>query len=106
VSYSLHPEHKSLAPCGDPCSGNTRGLLQRMHVAASQPRYIGKESDRRWDHGENISLLTFKPAQFDELGKMVKAEPALIKQLAIVPIKELARKANVDRNTIRKMLRG
>jgi pyrroline-5-carboxylate reductase len=77
-----------------------------MHVVAAQSRYIGKETDRKWDHGADLSLLTFKPAHFDELGKMAKADPALIEQLAAVPVKALARKANVDRNTIRKMLRG
>jgi hypothetical protein len=77
-----------------------------MPVVASQPRYIGKETDRKWDQGEDLSLLTFKPAEFDELGKMAKADPALIDQIAKVPIRVLARKANVDRNTIRKMLRG
>jgi hypothetical protein len=77
-----------------------------MHVLASQPRYIGKETDRKWEQGEDLSLLQFKPAQFEELGKMAKADPALVEQIAAVPIKALVRKANVDRNTIRKMLRG
>jgi hypothetical protein len=104
--YPLHPEYKSLAPDGSPCNGNTRGLLQRMHVIAGQSRYIGKETDRKWDQGGDFSLLAFKPAHFDESGKVVKADPALIQQLAVVAIKALARKANVDRNTIRKMLRG
>ena len=104
--YPLHPEYKSLAPDGAPCGANTRGLLQRMHVVAGQSRYIGKETDRKWDHGGDLSLLQFKPAQFDELGKMAKADTALIEQIAAVPIKELVRKSNVDRNTIRKMLRG
>ena len=48
----------------------------------------------------------FKPAQFDELGKMPKADPELIERIAVLPIKALVRKANVDRNTIRKILRG
>jgi hypothetical protein len=53
----------------------------------------------------NFSLLMFKPAQFDELGKMAKADQVLIGRLTAVPIRELARKANVDRNTIKKILR-
>ena len=43
---------------------------------ASQARYIGKETDRKWDQGADISLLSFKPALFEEAGKMVKADPA------------------------------
>lgn len=70
------------------------------------PRYIGKESDRKWDHGEDLSLLTFKPAQFDEFEKMATADPTLIERLAAVPIKAVAGMANVDRSTIRKVLRG
>jgi hypothetical protein len=105
-AYPFHPENKSLAPDGAPCSRNTRGLLQRMHVVASQPRFIGKETDRKWDHGEDFSLLNFKPAQFDELGKIVKADPALIEQLQTESIKAVVRKTKIDRNTIRRILRG
>jgi hypothetical protein len=104
--YPLHPEYKSLAPDGSPCNGGTRGLLQRMHVVAGQSRYRGKETDRKWEQGGDFSLLTFEPAHFDEIGKMVKADPALIAQFAAVPIKELVRKSGVDRNTLRKVLRG
>ena len=104
--YTLHPESKSLAPDGTPCDAHTGGLLQRTHVIASQSRLVGKETDRKWDHGGDFSLLQFKPAQFDELGKMAKADATLIERIVAVPTKALARKANVDRNTIRKMLRG
>jgi hypothetical protein len=72
--YPLHPEFKSLAPDGTPCGANTRGLLLRMHVVATKPYYIGRETDRKWKHGEDLSLLMFEPAQFDELGKMVNVD--------------------------------
>jgi hypothetical protein len=104
--YPLHPESKSLAPDWTPCTGNTKGLLQRMHIVAVRARYIGKESDRKWERGEDFSLLQFTPTQFDESGAMAQADPALIEQLKVVPIKELARKTGIDRNTIRTMLRG
>jgi hypothetical protein len=104
--YPIHPEWKSLAPDGTPCSGNTRGLLQRMHVHATQLRYRGKETDRKWEPGGDFSLINFKPAQFDEDDRMIKADQALMERIATMPIKALARKANVDRNTVRKVLRG
>ena len=104
--YPFHPESKSLAPDGSPCTADTRGVLQRIHVSAMRARFIGKETDRKWEHGEDFSLLAFKPAEFDDLGKIVRADPTLIEQLAALPIKEIARKANVDRNTIRKITRG
>ncbi|MBB5328427.1 DNA polymerase [Tunturiibacter gelidoferens] len=104
--YPFHPESKSLAPDGSPCTADTRGVLQRIHVTAMRTRFIGKETDRKWEHGEDFSLLAFKPTEFDDLGKIVKASPTLIEQLAPLPIKAVARKANVDRNTIRKIMRG
>lgn len=105
-THPFHPEYKSLAPDGTPCEGNTRGLLQRMHVVGTQLRYTGKETERKWDHGEDLSLMTFRPAQFDEVGKTVKADPVFIENLSVMSIKEIVRKTNIDRNTIRKMLRG
>lgn len=77
-----------------------------MQIHATKLRYIGKETDRKWEQGGDISLLQFRPAQFDELGDIVKADQAVIERLSVVPIKEIARKTNIDRNTIRKMLRG
>ena len=55
--YRGHPEAKSLAPGGGPCEGRTRGLLQRTPVVASGFRFIGKETDRRWEQGEDISIV-------------------------------------------------
>jgi hypothetical protein len=104
--YLRHPESKSLGPDGSASTGATKGLLQRMHVVASRVRYIGKETDRQWERGEDFSLLTFRPAQFDGIGTMAKAGPDLIQRAKDVPIKEIARRVDVDRNTIRKMLRG
>ncbi len=104
--YSLHPEYKSLAPDGSSCDGNTRGLLQRMHVIADQSRFIGKETDRKWDQGEDLSLFAFKPAHFEESSKTAKADSRTMELLALAPIKAVAREAEVDRNTVRKVLRG
>ena len=36
-SYQNHPEAKSLGPDGKPCEFDTRGLLQRAHIAANWP---------------------------------------------------------------------
>ena len=62
----------------------------RMFIAG-QSRYIGKETDRKWDQGGDFSLLAFKPAHFDELGKVVEADQALIERIMTVPIKVLVR---------------
>jgi len=43
IQYQRHPEAKSLAPDGIPCTAETRGLLTRAHVIAGEIRYVGKE---------------------------------------------------------------
>jgi hypothetical protein len=44
--YRERPEHKSLAPDGTPCQGETAGLLGRRPVEAFRIAYVGKESNR------------------------------------------------------------
>ena len=69
-SYQNHPEAKSLGPNGKPCEFDTRGLLQRAHIVANWPPiYIGKESDRHWEEGEDLSLLEFKAIEYRRKGK-------------------------------------
>lgn len=43
--FNIHPEPKSLAPNGTHCLRNTRGLLKRRPVHATDVRYIGKEAN-------------------------------------------------------------
>ena len=70
--YPFHPESKPFAPDGSPCAADTQGVLQRMHVTAMRARYIGKETDRKWEHGEDFSLLAFKPAEFETWARLPK----------------------------------
>ena len=71
-SYQNHPEAKSLGPDGKPCEFDTRGLLQRAHIVANWPLiYTGKESDRHWEEGEDLSLLDFETIQYRRRGNVV-----------------------------------
>ncbi len=55
-SYPWHPEAKSLAPDSKPCSELTAGLLKRTPVTAGDFQAIAKETDRRWEREEDISI--------------------------------------------------
>jgi hypothetical protein len=59
IEYQEHPEAKSFAPDGTPCQPSTTGLLRRVHVVAGEIRHIGKETDRKWEEGDDISILEF-----------------------------------------------
>jgi hypothetical protein len=56
--YIRHPEAKSLGPDGEPCTEDTRGLLQRAHITAGQIRYVDKETSSMWSQGDDLSVLS------------------------------------------------
>jgi len=104
--YLRRPESKSLAPDGTPCVADTQGLLKRASVVAGEIIPVGKDTDRRWEQGEDMSLVDFKVLEYWPAGNMVVADTTQIDQIARLPKKELVRRSNLDRNTIRRILRG
>jgi hypothetical protein len=53
--YLGKPELKSLAPDGTRCTGATHGILGRSRITAHKLIPVGKETDRRWEQGEEPS---------------------------------------------------
>jgi hypothetical protein len=103
-AYQNHPEAKSLGPDGKPCEFDTRGLLQRAHIVANwPPMYIGKESDRHWEEGEDLSLLEFKTVQYRRKGNAV-ADDELLARIARVPKREFMRRG-INQHTLEKICR-
>lgn len=101
-SYQNHPEAKSLGPDGKPCEFDTRGLLKRAHVVANWPPiYIGKESDRHWEEGEDPSLLDFKTTEYKRKGNAVATDEQLAR-IAQVPKREFMRRG-VNQHTLEKI---
>jgi hypothetical protein len=91
-SYQNHPEAKSLGPDGRSCEADTRGLLQRAHIVANWPPiYIGKESDKHWEGGEDLSLLDFKTVEYKRKGYAVATDKQL-GRIAKVPKREFMRR--------------
>lgn len=98
--YLSHPEAKSLAPDGTPCVGDTQGLLRRASVVAKEiPRFVGKETDRRWSQVEDASLLTFSPIEYQPDGNVV-ADSALRKQISRCGMRPLIRQTGLSQHTI------
>lgn len=103
-SYQNHPEAKSLGPNGEPCEFDTQGLLQRAHIVANWPPiYIGKESDRHWEEGEDLSLLESKTIQYQRRGSAV-ADDAQLARIAKVPKREFMRRG-INQHTLEKICR-
>jgi hypothetical protein len=101
-SYQNHPEAKSLGPDGKPCESDTRGLLHRAHIIANWPPiYIGKESDKHWEEGEDLSLLEFKAIEYRRKGFAIASNEQL-KQIATIPTRELMRRG-INQHTLEKI---
>jgi len=100
-SYQNHPEAKSLGPDGKPCEFDTCGLLQRAHILAGEHIPIGKESDRHWEEGEDISLLEFKAIRYQRRGK-VTATPEQLERIEEVPKREFIRRG-INQHTLEKI---
>jgi hypothetical protein len=104
--YPCHPESKSLAPDGSNCSATTRGLLQRASIIAGKQRYVGKETDRRWEHGEDLSLLSFKPVEYEQSGHKMVADPKLRDEISKNGLRETMRTTGLSQHTLEKICRG
>jgi len=101
-SYQNHPEAKSLGPNGKQCEFDTRGLLKRAQIIANWPPiYIGKESDKLWEEGEDLSLLEFKAIEYKRKGNAVATDeqPA---RIAKVPKREFMRRG-INQHTLEKI---
>jgi hypothetical protein len=55
--HRFHPEPKFCGPDRQPCGRNTQGLLERRHVQIGRKVPIRKESNRRWEGGNDPSIL-------------------------------------------------
>jgi hypothetical protein len=106
IQYQQHPEAKSLVPDGTPCNSDTRGLLKRAHVIAGEFRYVGKETDRKWEEGDEISVLEFTTTEYGRSTRVCASEEVK-NDIAKIGINKCARESRFDRkNFIRKLVRG
>jgi hypothetical protein len=67
------------------------------------PIYIGKESDKHWEEGEDLSLLEFKTIEYKRRGNAVATDEQLAR-IAKVPQRELMRRG-INQHTLEKICR-
>jgi hypothetical protein len=109
-THQLHAESKSLAPNGEPCSFLTRGLLQRTAITADgYPRFIGKETDRKWEHEGDPSLVEptlveYRPNETARITTDVKLRNKI--RNSGRSVRELAKATGLDPSTIQNARMG
>jgi len=104
--YLGKPEVKSLAPDGTPCTATTRGLLQRARIEAGKLIPVGKETDRRWEQGEDPSMIDSDIYVYEKRTKLVIANDADRKRWGKLGVRHLIRKACLSQLTVYAILDG
>lgn len=97
--YLRRPESKSLAPDGSPCAAATEGLLKRTSIVAGEIVPVGKETDRRWEDGEDIEMLDSKVREYRASGGMAVADQVLREKIG-KRIRPLMRATKLSQHTI------
>jgi hypothetical protein len=104
--YPGHPEFKSLTPDGTACVANTAGLLRRACIIAREIVPIGKETDRRWEQGEDVSLVDYKVTEFRKWSKLVVPEAADRKRWEKIGVRALMSKSRLSQKAVYAIING
>ena len=81
-------------------------IILGLELGGRSIRYVGKETDRKWEEGDEISILEFKTTEYGRSKKIIPSEE-IKKKILEIGINKCARKSGFDRkNFIRKLIRG
>ena len=83
----------------------TRKRKDYSTLVAGEIRYIGKETDRKWEEGDEISMLDFKATEYGRATKVISND-AVSGEIVKMGIKKFKRLSKLSRVTIRKIIRG
>ena len=75
-------------------------------MAAGEAVPIGKETDRRWEQGEDPSLVDFKVRDYRRSPKMAVAEASDRKRWKKIGVRSLMRKSRFSQKTIYAIIEG
>jgi hypothetical protein len=104
--YLGKPETKSLAPDGTPCTGATCGLLQRARITAGKLVPVGKETDRRWEQGEDPSMIDSDVYVYEKRKKLVIAALSERKRWSAIGVRRLIRESQLSQAPVSNALKG
>jgi hypothetical protein len=97
---------KSLAPNGTPCDGATHGLLGRARITIGKLVPVGKETDRRWKHGGDPSMVDPDIHVFEKRAKLVIADPSERKRWFDIGVRRLMRESVLSQASVSNAIKG
>ena len=81
------------------------GRSQRAHIVAGEFRYVGKETDRKWEEGDDISVVEFKTTEYGRAKKLV-ADSLLADEIRAIGVRKTIGLTKMSQHTIEKLIRG
>ena len=82
----------------------TRGVLQRASVIAEQKHFVGKETDRQWKFGDDLSVLRSKSIHY--IPRTTVADIKLRERVAAAGVRALMRATNLSQHTLEAIRAG
>jgi len=101
--YGRHPESKAAGPDGEPATGDTVGMLQRLHLIIGRPVCIGKEIDRL-DEADGFNIEGELPVRYLPSQRWLARVRAALE--AITPKAALAREIGLSERRLRDIEKG
>jgi hypothetical protein len=105
-NYLTKPEVKSLGPGGEPCTGKTSGVLQRSHITVSRLVPVGKETDRRWEQGEDPAMVDSDVFVYENRSRLVVADISERNSWKTIGFRRLMRECKLSQAPISKAIDG
>jgi hypothetical protein len=79
--------------------------LKPAHIVAGEFRYIGKETDHKWEESDDLSVLEFKTTEYGRAKKVV-ATPSIADEIRDIGLRKTIELTKMSQHTIEKLLRG
>jgi hypothetical protein len=81
-------------------------LLRRASIVAGAVVPIGKETDRRWEQGDDLSLVDFTVKEFRKTAKMVITDASDRNRWKKVGVRYAMRKSGLSQKAVYAILNG
>jgi hypothetical protein len=91
---------------GTHCMGTAHGLLQRATINAKNLVPVGKETDRRWEQGDDPSMIDSEIYTYEKLTTMVVAEASQRKKLAAIGVRPLTGESKLSQTPVSNAIKG
>jgi len=80
--------------------------LQRARIKAGKLVPVGKETDRRWEQGEDPSMIDSDIFIYEKRTKLVIADSSERKKFAAIGWRRLARESELSLPSVGKVIKG